>query len=188
MYQSDRGNYKKEESIVHMASHSCLGKIIIASLVVVVLLIIACITTPSVQTMQDEMMDNIVQCIQDNDSIKTDKIDDAIHNVGYIFTRADSLVDPSTIEAFHKYNKLESYEHTFLSTSYIYNNIKPEGVRVGFGLFGFVIPTVNYTDLLLRTGPMHKGYGVKIRTKVKEEYFGENPSIQEFHYKRDPRE
>jgi len=188
MYQSDRGNYKKEESIMHMATHSCLGKIVILAIVLVVLLILASLTKPSVQTMQDEMMDNIVQCIQDNDSIKTDKIDDAIHNVGYIFTRADSVVDLSVIEAFHKYNRLESYKHTFFSTSYIYNNIKPEGVRVGVGVLGFVIPTVNYTDLLLRTGPMHKGYNTKIKTYVKEEYFGDNPSIEEYHYKRDPRE
>lgn len=173
---------------MHAATHSCLGKLVILGVIVVVLLIIAYQTRPSVVTMQDEMMDNIVQCIQDNDSLKTDKIDDAIHNVGYIFTRADSVIDPSVIGAFHKYNRLESTEHSLYSTSRIYNNIHPSGVRVGIGLFGIVVPTVNYSDLLLRIGPIHKGYGTKIKTYIKDEYFGDNPNVEEFHYQGDPRQ
>jgi len=187
MKQPDRGNYRKDEGLVHSFSHSCLGKLIIAAGVTAVLLFLAHISVPDEQTMTDEMNDNIRQCIMANDSIKTDWIDDAINNIGYTFTHADSTFDESIWETFNKYNRLEYHKHAFYSTMRLHNNFRPEGTRVGIGIYGLVIPTVNFNDFLLRVGPMHKGYDKRIIQNIyyEDEYFGENPNIEEYHYKGD---
>ncbi len=70
----------------------------------------------------------------------------------------------------------------------MYNNIRAEGTRVGFGIFGLVIPTANFNDFLLHVGPMHKGYDQKLirTTVIPDNDLGSNPNIQEFHYRRNP--
>ena len=91
MQQTDRGNYRTHESLMHEFWHSCLGKLVFLAAIIGVILIIAALTVPDEKTMKEEMTDNIRQCIEANDSIKTDWIDDAINNIGYIFTHADSI-------------------------------------------------------------------------------------------------
>ena len=82
---------------------------------------------------------------------------------------------------------LESCAFSFFRTAYVYNNIKTEGTRVGFGLFGVVIPTANFNDFLLRIGPMRRNYNQRlIRSTTIDGDLGTNPNIQEFHYKRNP--
>ena len=64
----------------------------------------------------------------------------------------------------------------------------PEGTRVGVGIFGIIIPTVLYEDILLEVGPVHKGYEQKLNQapiQQEEEDLGTNPNITEFHYKGD---
>ena len=157
--------------------------------IVLVLLIVAYFTAPTEKEMRAEMNDNIMQCMEMNDSIRGDKIDDYVHNIGFIFTKADSTkVGQEWKETFDKYNRLEVYRHTFYSTAYVYNNIRAEGTRVGFGIFGLVIPTANFNDFLLHVGPMHKGYDQKLirTTVIPDNDLGSNPNIQEFHYRRNP--
>ena len=189
MYQTDRGNYRKQESVAHAFSHSCLGRLIILAVIIGGLLIVAYFTKPDEQTMREEMTDNIAQCIEANDSIQGDWIDDAVNNVGYIFTHADST-DTELMRAFNKYNRLEYHDHTFFATMRIHNNFRPEGNRCGIGIFNMVIPTVNFNDFLLRVGPIHKGYGKRIiqNTYFEDDYMGENPPVKEFHYKGNPDE
>lgn len=180
MQQTDRGNFRTNESLAHEFMHSCLGKLAILAVVMGVLLVIAYLTVPDEETMNVEMTDNIRQCIQANDSIKTDWIDDAVNNVGYIFTDADSLADQEMMDNFYKYNQLEIYPHTFYSTALLHNNFKPDGIRVGIGVFGVVIPTVNFNDFLFKLGPMHRGYEQKaIRSTIiiGGENFGSNPEL-----------
>ena len=169
-------------------SHSCLGRLLLLAAIVIVLLIIAYFTAPSEKVMREEINDDIMQCMEMNDSIRGDQIDDYVHNIGFIFTTADSTkVGQEWREVFNKYNRLEIYRHTFFTTAYIYNNILTEGSRVGIGVFGMVIPTMNFNDFLLRVGPMHKGYNQVIRsTNIPDTDLGTNPNIQEFHYKRNP--
>lgn len=188
MDQTDRPSYKTNESIGQMIWHSCLGKLAVLAGIIIVLLIIAFFTKPSEQEMRDEMNDNIMQCMEMNDSIRGDQIDDFVHNIGFIFTTADSTkVGKEWREVFDKYNRLEIFSHTFFRTAYVYNNIRTEGSRVGIGAFGLVIPTANFNDFLLRVGPMHKGYEQRlIQTTIIPEDLGTNPNIQEFHYKRNP--
>lgn len=188
--QTDRGNYKTKENFGQMFYHSCLGKAIIALVVVLVLLVIAFFTAPKEGVMADEMMDNVVQLLAENDSLKTDDLDDTINNIGFIFTTADSAaVDSSLINDFYKYNRLECKRHMFHTTAQVFNNFRPEGTLAGIGVFGVIIPTLHFSDLILRVGPIHKGYGNKlIKSPGSGEYYGSQPAIQEYHYKSDPRD
>lgn len=180
MEQIDRGRYRTKETLSQQFTHSCLGKIIILGAILGLVLFAAYATVPDEDTMMGEMEDNIRQCIEANDSIKNDWIDDTINNVGYIFTEADSAVNQEMLDNFNRYNKLEYYRHTFHSTALLHNNFHPEGIRAGIGIFGIVIPTVNFNDFLMRLGPMHRGYDQKvIRSTIITggESFGSNPEL-----------
>jgi len=180
MEQNERGNYRTHETLTQQFYHSCLGKIIILLGILGVLFVIACLTVPDEETMMAEMNDNIRQCIEANDSIKTDAIDDAINNVFYIFTTADSIPNQEIIDNFEQCNTLEYCHHTFYATTLLHNNFKPEGIRAGIGLFGVVIPTINFNDFLFKIGPMHKGYDQKPvkSTIIRGGYsFGSDPEL-----------
>ena len=180
MQQTPRGNFRTQESLSHQFLHSCLGKLVILAGICGVLLVVARFTIPDEETMMAEMTDNIRQCIEANDSIKQDWIDDAINNVGYIFTHADSIPNEEILGNFYKYNKVEYHRHAFYATALLHNNFKPDGVRVGIGVFGVVIPTVNFNDFLFKIGPMHKGYDQKIIKKTiitGEPSFGSDPEL-----------
>ena len=189
MYQAENTNFKTNQSVTQEFTRSCLGRILIAGVIILVGLLLAYFTAPKESDMNEEMLDNVMQCIEVNDAIKGDAVDDYVHNLTFIFTTADTTVIPKDeLETYNKYNRLESYRHTFYSTSYIYNNMHPEGTRVGVGIFGIIIPTVLYEDILLDVGPVHKGYEQKLNQapiQQDDEDLGENPNITEFHYKGD---
>ena len=160
MYQADidnNTNYRTNESFTQEFTRSCLGRILIFGVIILV-------------------------------GIKGDVVDDYVHNLTFIFTTADTTVIPQDdLEIFHKYNRLVSYRHTFYSTSYLHNNMHPEGTRVGVGMFGIIIPTVFFEDILLEVGTIHKGYEQRLnQPEVKEPEevdLGQTPEITEFHYK-----
>ncbi len=53
-----------------------------------------------------------------------------------------------------------------------------EGIRVGIGIFGIVIPTVTFSDMILRVGPVRKDYNQKIiRNTYDDEDLGNNPDF-----------
>lgn len=188
MEQDAKNSYRTQQSVAQEFYHSCLGRIVILIAILLVLFVIAVITVPSEAKMQSEMMDDILECIHDNDSIKGDGIDDTIANFGRIFSEADSTeADKELLEAFNKYNKLEIYRHSFYSTARLRNNLSAEGIRVGIGIFGFVIPTVKYSDIILFVSTF-KNYNKErlIDPPSQDEYVGENPNIKEYHYLGDP--
>lgn len=188
MEQDARNSYRTQQSVAQEFYHSCLGKIIILLVFLGILFVIAVMTVPSDEKMQAEMMDNIRECIQENDSIKGDGIDDAVANFSRIFTEADTTFnDKEAMEAFHKYNKLEIYRHSFYSTARLRNNLSAEGIRVGIGIFNMVIPTVKYSDIILFVSSI-KNYNKErlIEPAPQDEYVGENPNIKEYHYLGDP--
>ena len=84
--------------------------------------------------------------------------------------------------------RLEIYNHSWFRTAYVYNNIHTQGVRIGYGFFGLVYPTVTYSDLLLNVGPMQKKYndGVIRSTIVNTHDLGSNPNVKPYHYQGDP--
>ncbi len=185
MDQTDNRNFRTTGSVKDSFTHSCLGRLVILGGILLVVLFLAHISVPDQQTMTEEIEDDIRQCIIDHDSIPGDWIDDAVGNVSRAFTSADSTLDEQTWAAFNKYNRLEYYKRAFYSSIHVHNNMNPQGHRVGIGIFGLVIPTVNYSDLLLHVEPMHKGYdrGLIQQTTVPDTYMGESPHIKEYHYK-----
>ena len=188
MYQADNTNYRTNESFIQEFTRSCLGRIIIATVIILAALLMAYFTAPKESDMDAEMNDNLMQCLEVNDGVKGDVVDDYVHNLTFIFTTADTtVIDRDKLETYEKHNRLESYRHTFYSTSYIYNNMHPEGTRVGVGFFGIIIPTVFYEDILLEVGPVHKGYEQKLNQApiMDDTDLGETPNITEFHYKGD---
>ena len=188
MEQFNSNTYKKQTPFQEFY-HSCLGKVIILAVVALVLTIVALMTVPTNSQMRWQMEDNIQECLQDNDSIQGDVIDDYVQNIGRIFTHADTtLTDKDQWATYNKYNKLEIYPHTLFSTARIHNNMHPEGVRVGLGLYGIVIPTIRYADLLMITGPIRGKYNKRLIQDIviPDEYIGDNPNLKPYHYKGNP--
>ena len=189
MDQTSNGSFKQNESPLQAFYHSCLGKLAILIGILILLFIVGIMTKPTQEEMEMEMVDNILQCIQANDSIQGDDIDDQVNNLNNVFSRADTAkIHKDLLKSLKNNNRLEIYNHSFFRTAYILNNIYPQGVRVGVGMFGIVYPTVLYKDLLLNVGPMQKNYkdGVIRSTVVKPADLGPNPAVKPFHYQGDP--
>ena len=125
-----------------------------------------------------ETNDNIRQCIEENDSLTIDGLDAMLNNIGYMFSEADTTKTTDVMDEFNKYNRMEYYDNVVFSTIRLSNNYRIEGVRCAIGIFGMVIPTANYSDFLLRVGPVRKDYNQPIIPQTgDEEYFGENPDL-----------
>jgi hypothetical protein len=189
MYQPSTGHFKKQETVGQAFSHSCLGRLVIMAAIMLAIVALAIMSKPSEKEMEKETIDNIMQCIQANDSIRGDKIDDTVNNLTNAFTKADTAkVNIELRKAYFQHNRIEVYNHIGLRTAYVFNNVHPEGVRVGFGIFGLVFPTVTYEDLLLNVDPIQREYkdGVIQVEEVPAQDLGSNPNITEFHYEDDP--
>ena len=184
MYQSDRGNYSKKDSLLSLFWHSCLGKIVILGGILGILALIAAITCPSEKNMSEQMSDNIRQCLERSDSVYMDGIDNALANIGYIFSTAKTTGDTEMIRAFKKHNRLEYYNHGIFSTMYVFNNFHYEGIRCGIGIFGIVIPLINFNDLVLRTIPIRKEYNYRpVEDDGDEEFYGSTDDGEDFIFK-----
>ncbi len=187
MDQFNRNTYKKE-TLFQQFYHSCLGKIIIAFVVGLILFIIAVITVPGEEAMISETTDNIHQCLQANDSIKNDALDEAFLNISRTFSIADTtLTNKEVYAAYKQYNTMEIYSHPAFSSSYLRSALHPQGVRVGIGIFGIVISTVRYSDLVLDLGPARGDYNKKLMPEpVPDDDLGDNPNLKPYHYKGNP--
>ena len=187
MEKFNSNSYKKQ-TVVQDFRHSCLGKLIILLVIIGVFAIIAMFTRPSDSMMLWQTEDNIKECLIASDSIQSDAIDDYVENLGRIFTHADSTeVDPETWKIFIDHNQVAIYPHAHFKTAYIHNYVKPEGVRVAIGIFGIVIPTIKYSDMLLNLGNVRGEYGEQLirRGNIPDNSLGENPNVQPYHYKGD---
>jgi len=188
MEQFNHNTYKKA-TVWQDFYHSCLGKAIILAILCFILFLIAIMSKPTESMMRWQMTDNIHECLQANDSIQQDQIDDYVGNLGHIITHADTTqTHPDLWKTYQKQNRLEIYDHTFYRTARIVNNIHPAGVRVGIGIFGIVFPTVKYSDLLLNTGRVRGNYNERIirDISIPDEYMGENPYVKPYHYQGNP--
>ena len=186
MYQSGGGSFRKRESLSYEFTHSCMGRLIITGDVLGVLAIILAIFCPSEERMRTIMEDDIRQCINAHDSINGDWIDNAINNFSYMFTTADTISEVEMYKLFKKNNRLEYNDHTIFATMNVCNNFRPDGIRCGIGILGFVIPTINYNDFLLVVGSLRKEYNQPIIENAptnnnedddEGEVFGENPDF-----------
>ena len=166
MQQPDRGQYKKSP-IVDLFLRSCLGKLIIIAVITGIILLIAKFTVPSTGKTQQELNADIKHCIEECQAKDADASDDLVRNAMSIFTHSDSIADDGSMDTFHKHNRIEYYRHTFYHTAYLFNNVIPNGKRVGIGIFGVVIPTLDYKDFIMRMAPMRKDYNQRI---IKNEF------------------
>ncbi|MGM9699705.1 MAG: hypothetical protein ACI3Y0_13855 [Prevotella sp.] len=171
MQQTDRGQYQKKQPWVDLFLRSCLGKIIIIVILTGLVLLAAMYTVPSKAKMEQELTDDIQQCIEECQGNAADVSDDIVRNTMSIFTHADSIPDTETMNTFWNHNRIEFYPHTFFSTAYLYNNAIPNGKRAAVGIFGMVIPMLKYTDFIMRMAPMRKDYNQRI---IKNEFSIDN--------------
>ena len=110
MDQFHSDSYKKK-SLLQEFFGSCLGRLVILLFVLLFLYIFALITIPSKKMMLEETVDNIHECLQENDSIKADEIDEIINNISRTINVADTtLTNPELFKAFLKYNRLAVYK------------------------------------------------------------------------------
>jgi hypothetical protein len=187
MDQFNKNVYKKQ-GLFDEFSSSCLGKLIIMGVIIIGLCVLAIISVPTEEQMFNEAEDNIRECIQDNNEKKGDIVDEIVWNIGRSFSVADSTLDnKETLEAFAKYNTIDVFRHSLYSTARISNSTHPEGVRVAFGIFGFVISTVHYNDLVLDFGPVRGNYDDRLikTTIVPEEDDNElldTSRVETYHY------
>jgi hypothetical protein len=136
--------------------------------------------------MESETRDNIRQCIEVRDSLNNDWIDDMVDNTGYIFTHADSLKEGDDLmRRFDKYNQLKYYYHSLYSTVYMHNNLNPQGGCCGLGIFGIVIPMLNYNDFLLSEELMRSDTLNQrlIEVNFENEYIGDNPGLEPYRFR-----
>lgn len=185
MDQFNSDSYKKK-SLMQQFFHSCLGKIVILFGVLFVLYIFALITIPSKNMMLTETYDNIHECLQENDSIKADEIDEMINNITRSFLTADTTkTNPEVLKAFLKYNRLVVYTHPGFQTVHVVNSIYPQGCRISIGIFQSVISTIRYEDLVVSTGAARGDYNKQLNAPELPdtlEYIGVNPNAEPYHF------
>ena len=188
MDQFHSDSYKKQ-NLMQEFFNSCLGRLVILLIVFLVLYIFALITVPSKKLMLAETIDNIHECLQENDSIKADEIDELINNISRTISVADTaLTNPEVFNAFLKYNRLQVFQHPGFLTVHVYNGIYPQGRRISIGVFQTVISTLNYDDLVLSTGAVRGDYNKQLAAPVEVPdtgYIGENANIEPYHFMGD---
>ena len=148
----------KKQSMTSEFTHSCLGKLVILAGFIVLLLIVALLTVPSDKEMRP-------------------------------FTEADTTFnDKEILETFNRNNNLEIFKHALFSVARVSNNLHPEGMREGIGIFGIVIPILNYDDFLMAEGNIRGKHHERIigDGTVPEMDYGNNPMLKPYHYKGNP--
>ena len=159
-FNSDR--YKKR-SLLQEFFNSCLGRITIFLVILLVAYIFALITVPSKEMMLAETLDNIHECLQENDSIKSDEIDETINNISRTFSVADTTyTNPELYRAFKKHNRLQVFTHPGFQPVLVFNGMYPQGRRISIGIFQHVISTVCYDDLVVSTEAIRGEYNKRL--------------------------
>ena len=192
MNQFNKDTYK-QQSLIQQFFNSCMGKIVILFGVLLILYIVALFTVPTDDQMLTETRDNIHECLQDNDSIKSDEIDETISNISRTLLTADTLsTNTEMYKTFLKYNRLEVYRHAGFSTVHVINNFYPQGRRISIGIFGMVISTIHYNDLVLEVGAVRGDYGKLLNASpvmesdIDSEYVEKLLNAEPFHFEGDP--
>ncbi|MGM9779080.1 MAG: hypothetical protein ACI3ZD_12240 [Prevotella sp.] len=177
--QTNKSEYHKE-TLAAEIKKSCLAKVIMLVAVILLFMLAAKLTIPSDEQMMYGTLDGVCQCIQDSHGVPGDKSDDIVRNgIATISHETDSAKKDTILADFKKFNRVEIYHHTFFSTAYIISNFNSRGARAAVGIFGLVIPTVNFNDFILRNGPIRKEYNQRIikQTITSDTYMGDNPDL-----------
>ena len=174
--QIENGEFRTKESAFKQFRHTCLGKIVIALVIFVILLIIAWLTNPSEMKMRTEMEDNIKQSIWSRDSIEADGLDIFVSCIGHTFTHWNDSVTEDMKSRMRRFNQNPQYfyRNTFTSTMRLTCGFKGVTEKlVGLGIFGMVIPLVDFNQFVPREGPLPSHDDIRlIGGGEGEEYFG----------------
>lgn len=114
----------------------------------IVLLIFAYNSKPSLSEHKKEVADEVVTCTKDEVKSATNTFIPGLGNL------ASSLIDGSINDGnvknmFYRYNRLEVDNSWFWNKGVLFNSDHPDGTTVSFGIFGFVIPLVDWDDFKL---------------------------------------
>ncbi len=180
---NNQDSFKKHDSVWTTFHKSCLGRIIICVVVILFLMLLSVMLRPSEEKTVLETRDNIHQLILDNDTTKQDDVDNTLASIGYMFSSADSVPTDTVMRTFYHLNKLEYRQHAFYTEVILSNTIHVMGKRCSMGLWGLVIPLVEYEDLLLNADVMRGEYNQKLIEAPKggEEYFGSDPNLDQIY-------
>lgn len=176
MQQTENGEFRTKESPIKLFLHTCLGKIVLALVVFVILLVVALLTNPTDKKMRDEMEDNIKQSIWSRDSIEVDDLDIFVSNIGHTFTHWSDSVTIDMKNRMRRFNtNTKIFERkTFYSTMRLTCGFKGVYEKlVGLGIFGMVVPLVDFNQFVPREGPLPNYDNPRlIQGGEGEEYFG----------------
>ncbi len=116
----------------------------------IVAMIIAAFTVPSEESHVKKIRKDVVECIEE----KSNNVLDAFGLSSYkdltsMFLDMSASQENGILEAFNNQNRIEVKKHWFWSSGKIYNRLHPDGTDVSFGIFGFVIPFVEWDDFVL---------------------------------------
>ena len=115
--------------------------------------------------------------------------DEVFNNIRRPFTEADTTFnDKEILEIFNRNNRIEVYHHTLFSTCRLVNNVHTDGLREGLGIFGIVIPFLNYDDFVMTEGNVRGKNNDRLMkdTAIPEMDLGDNPMLKPYHYKDNP--
>lgn len=116
--------------------------------VIVILLAIAFFSKPDPIKHEQALSELAVELTQEYAAEKASELK-------YEFSPLATLIlenaanEPRLKSAFRQYNRIDVDESWFWSTCTIYNSIHPDGEVVSFGMFGFVIPMMEWEDFKL---------------------------------------
>ena len=178
---NNQDSFKKHDSVWTTFHKSCLGRIVIFIVALLLLMLLSVALRPSEEATMLETRDNIHQLILDNDSTKQDNVDNTLASIAYIFSSADTVPTDTAMHTFDRLNHLEYVNHGLYTEVVLRNTIHVMGKCCSIGLWGMVIPVLTYEDLLLHMDVMRKEYNQKLIEAPKggEDYFGSDPNLDQ---------
>lgn len=114
----------------------------------IVLLIFACNSKPSLSEHKKEVANDVVECTKDELKSATNAFIPGLGSLASNFIDG-SISDDNVKNMFYRYNRLELDNSWFWNKGVLYNSIHPDGTTVSFGIFGSVIPLVDWDDFKL---------------------------------------
>ena len=114
----------------------------------VVLLIFAYNSKQSLSGHKKEVANDVVECTKDEVKADTNIF---IPGLGSLASNIidGSISNDNVKNMFYRYNRLELDDSWFWNKGVLYNSENPDGTTVSFGMFGVVIPFVDWDDFKL---------------------------------------
>jgi hypothetical protein len=111
-------------------------------------LYIAHVTVPSEEKHTSAIMEDVRSCVRDEAESAGNAVISGLGSLASLFL-SSSLTDDVINKSFDNNNKIVYEKSLFWSTAKIVNASHPSGTTVSFGIFGFVIPSVDWEDIRL---------------------------------------